>query len=62
MTDYTIIVDGLRGFGVELWSTNAFRSVRGFSTELAAQAWIDRCRRAEELGQEGPSDPLIELP
>jgi hypothetical protein len=61
MTDYTIVVDGLHGFGVEVWSGNAFRSVRGFSTVVAAQAWTDLCGRAEELGLEGPSDPPIAL-
>lgn len=62
MADYTITVDGLRGFGVEVQSVGAFRSVRGFSTEAAAEAWIDLCRHAEENGDKGPSEPLSALP
>jgi hypothetical protein len=40
VTEYKIVFDGLREFGVEVTSGEGFRSVRGFSTELAAQAWI----------------------
>jgi hypothetical protein len=62
MADYTNIVDGLRGFGVEVWSVSAFRPVRGFSTEAAAQAWIDLQRRAEALADEDASYPFTVLP
>jgi hypothetical protein len=40
MTEYTIIPDGLHGFGVEVSAPNRFLSVRGFATELGAAAWI----------------------
>jgi hypothetical protein len=62
MTDHTIILDGLCGFGVEVRSAGAFRSVRGFSTEAAAQSWIDLQRRAEALADEDASDPSTVLP
>jgi hypothetical protein len=47
MADYTIIFDGLSDFGVEVLADGIFRSVRGFLTEVAAQAWIDEQRRGE---------------
>jgi hypothetical protein len=63
MTEYTIIIDGLSGFGVEIRSVSAFRrSVRGFSTEAAAQAWIDLQQRAEALADKDASDPSGVLP
>lgn len=49
MAQYKIILDGLHAFGVEVTDTNRFLSVRGFSTEKAAQAWIDEQEHAEEL-------------
>ena len=42
MAKYTIIVDGLRAYGVERSSPRGFQSVRGFATEIAAQSWIDQ--------------------
>jgi len=42
MGEYKIIVDGLRAYGVECFSPSGFESVRGFATEVAAQAWIDQ--------------------
>jgi hypothetical protein len=42
MGDYKIIVDGLRAYGVECFSPRGFESVRGFATEVAAQAWIEQ--------------------
>jgi hypothetical protein len=39
-TEYTIINDGLYAFGIEVSAPNRFHSVRGFSTELGAMAWI----------------------
>jgi hypothetical protein len=41
MNEYTIVVAGLHGFGVEVRADGFFRSVRGFSTKAAAEAWID---------------------
>ena len=40
ITEYTIIPDGLLGYGVEVNAPNRFHSVRGFATELGAMAWI----------------------
>ena len=40
ITEYTIIPDGLLGYGVEVSAPNRFLSVRGFATELGAMAWI----------------------
>jgi hypothetical protein len=42
MDEYKIIVDGLRAYGVECVSPRGFQSVRGFATEVAAQAWIEQ--------------------
>jgi hypothetical protein len=47
MTEYRIIPDGLKGYGVEIASPNLFLSVRGFATELAAAMWIDEHRAGE---------------
>jgi hypothetical protein len=38
---YKIILDGLKGYGVEITSRGQFLSVRGFPTEVAAAAWIE---------------------
>jgi hypothetical protein len=40
MADYKVILDGLRGFGVEVTALDGFRSVRGFPTEVDALLWI----------------------
>jgi hypothetical protein len=37
---YKVILDGLRGFGVEVTAPDGFRSVRGFPTEAAPLPWI----------------------
>ena len=47
MTEYKIILDGLKGYGVEVVSPGRFLSVRGFATELEAAAWIDEQQAAE---------------
>lgn len=40
MPEYTVVPDGIDGYGVEVSSIGNFRSVRGFPTEAAALAWI----------------------
>jgi len=40
-TEYLIVLDGPHGFGVEIRAPGSFLSVRGFTTELAAQAWVE---------------------
>lgn len=40
MPEYTVVPDGIQGYGVEISSTESFRSVRGFLTKSAALAWI----------------------
>jgi hypothetical protein len=40
MTQYKIVLDGLRGYGVEVTSAHRFLSVRGFATEIDAAVWI----------------------
>ena len=40
MTEYKIITDGLKGYGVEISSPHRLLSVRGFVTELDAASWI----------------------
>jgi hypothetical protein len=59
ITEYTIVPDGLHGFGVEVSAPNRFLSVRGFATELGAAAWIaeqravdDRASRDHAEGQQ----------
>ena len=49
MTEYKIIHDGLKGYGVEVVSPGRFLSVRGFATELEAKAWIDEQQAAEAV-------------
>jgi hypothetical protein len=49
MTEYKIIPDGLRHFGVEALSPNGFQSVRGVLTEVAALAWIEAHKALEAL-------------
>jgi len=50
MAEYKIVPDGLRAYGVEITWQGGFRSVRGFATKTAAQAWIDEERRRDPLG------------
>jgi hypothetical protein len=59
MADYVIILDGVSGYGVEVTWVGAFRSVRGFATEAAAQAWIDAelLRERSSFGPEPDSNP-----
>lgn len=40
MAVYTITGDGAHGFGVEVASSGRFLSVRGFATQVLAEAWI----------------------
>ena len=40
MTEYKIIPDGLKAYGVEVAFPGRFLSVRGFATEREAAAWI----------------------
>ena len=47
MTKYTIVPDGLNGFGVEVSSPNRLLSVRGFVTELDAALWIAKHQARE---------------
>jgi hypothetical protein len=47
MTKYTIIYDGLKGYGVEVSAPNRFLSVRGFATEREAAVWIAEQQAAE---------------
>jgi len=47
MTTYKLILDGLRGFGVEVTSTNCHLSMRGFQTAADARAWITAQQIAE---------------
>jgi hypothetical protein len=52
MSEYRIVPDGRKGYGVELTSPNRFRSVRGFATEVAALAWIEAERAREAVATE----------
>jgi hypothetical protein len=47
MSEYRIVPDGPKDFGVEVVSPGRFRSVRGFATELDAAAWIEVQRASE---------------
>ena len=53
MPEYTVVPDGIHGYGVEVSSIGSFRSARGFPTEAAALAWIaeQRARHADEAGK-----------
>jgi hypothetical protein len=53
MTEYRIVPDGSKGFGVELISPTRFLSVRGFATELDAQVWTDAQEASEAVAKEG---------
>ena len=44
---YTIIPDGLTGYGVEIVSPGHFRFVGGFVTDHEVTAWIAEQRAAE---------------
>jgi hypothetical protein len=52
MTEYRIVPDGPKGFGLEVTSPNRFRSVRGFATERDAQAWIEAQQANESVAAE----------
>ena len=47
MLTYTIVPDGLTAFGVEVSAIDRFTSMRGFATEVEAQAWITEQEKAE---------------
>jgi hypothetical protein len=47
MTQYAIVLDGLKGHGLEVVSRGRFLSVRGFATELDAAVWIAEQRAGE---------------
>ena len=47
MTEYKIIHDGLKGYGVVVSSPQRFLSVRGFVTELDAASWIAEQQASE---------------
>ena len=58
MADCVIILDGLRGYGVEITLPGCFRSVRGFATETAARSWIEAELLLEQFRQPEPeADP-----
>jgi hypothetical protein len=72
MTEYRIIPDGLKAYGVEIASPNLFLSVRGFATELEAAMSTDEQRAgrlqkgrrrvpARMVGRRGP-EPLRTRP
>jgi hypothetical protein len=47
MATYKVIVDGLKGYGVEIQRASGFQSRRGFTSYMEALQWIDE-RRADE--------------
>jgi hypothetical protein len=47
MTEYKIIPDGLKGYGVEVSYPHRLLSVRGFVTELDAASWIAEQQASE---------------
>jgi hypothetical protein len=54
MPEYTIELDGLRAYGVEVRDSGSFRLIRRFQTRSAALAWIveqQACDRNEAGGQ-----------
>jgi hypothetical protein len=58
MADYVIVLDGLRGYGVEITLPGCFRSVRGFATEAAARSWIEAELLLGQFSQPEPeADP-----
>jgi hypothetical protein len=48
MPEYTVVPDGIHGYGVEVSSIGSFRLVRGFPTETAAVAWIAEQQAIDE--------------
>jgi hypothetical protein len=54
MPEYTVVPDGLHGYGVEVRDINCFRSVRGFQTKSAALAWFveQQAHDADEVGKQ----------
>ena len=57
MADYKVILDALRGFGVEVTTLDGFRSVRGFPTEIDALLWI-----AEQAARDADAAVSRDLP
>jgi len=56
MAEYKIILDGPRGYEVEVTSPDRFLSVRGFATELDAAMWIAE-QKAGEAAAAAPKGP-----
>ena len=54
MSEYTVVPDGIHGYGVEVSSIGRFRSVRRFQTKSAALAWIveQQARDPGEMGKQ----------
>jgi hypothetical protein len=57
MADYKLILDGARGFGVEVTARDGFRSIRGFPTEVDALLWI-----AEQAARDADAAVTRDLP
>jgi hypothetical protein len=53
MTEYKIVPDGPKGFGVEVTSPDRSLSVRGFATEIDAVTWIEAQQASESVANEG---------
>jgi hypothetical protein len=53
MTEYKIVPDGPKGFGVEVTSPDRSLSVRGFATEIDAVTWIERNKQANQSPMKG---------
>ena len=52
MTEYKIVPDGPNGYGVEVISPERFLSVRGFSSQRDALAWIEAQKASEAVAEE----------
>lgn len=57
MTEYKIIPDGPKGYGVEVSCPHRLLSVRGFVTELDAASWI-----AEQQTHDASLDAAVDAP
>ena len=55
--EYLIVPDGLHGYGIEITWPGSFRSVRGFATLTAVQAWIEAELLREQSSHPDP-DPI----
>src|SRR5262249_14147694 len=55
MTSYTVVPDGLAAYGVEVVGASMFRSMRGFPTADAAEAWIAESGGRAEEGARQPA-------